>query len=107
MISLRLEWLAAEAGLWTGGLLGPTWPRVEGEAPMFVLAISVAVVALVLAVLFFAVVAGIRQAHPTDLALQRPTCLAAFAGWVLGLYVRRVEPAPRADAAAGRDRAMP
>jgi energy-converting hydrogenase Eha subunit F len=71
---------------------------------MTVLAVSVAVMALVLAVLFTAVVAGIRQAHPTDLSLQRPALLEALARRVLGLYVRRGVPVQRpADSDADYD----
>ena len=55
-------------------------------------AVIVLVTALILAFLFLGVVVGIRQVHPTDLALQPPTCLATFAARVLGLYVRRGVP---------------
>ena len=55
---------------------------------MFVLVID-AVIATALAALLVGITVGMRQAHPTDLALQRPTLLAAFARRVLGLYVRR------------------
>lgn len=55
---------------------------------MFVIAIA-GFIALVLTALYIAVILGMRQAHPTDLSLQRPTLLAALACRVLGLYVRR------------------
>jgi hypothetical protein len=62
--------------------------------------------ALVFTVLFFLVVVGIHQAHPTDLGLPGSTFLAAMTGRVLGLYVRRgepPEPALLADPSAERD----
>jgi len=75
---------------------------------MLVLAIP-AVIALVtaalLAVLFIGVVVGIRQAHPTDLALAGSTLLAAIAARVLGLYVRRREPVLLADPSDDLERA--
>jgi hypothetical protein len=67
---------------------------------MIVLATSVIVTAVVLAILFIAVVVGIRQEHPTDLSLQRPTCLASLAGRVVGLHVRRGVLVQQADPAA-------
>jgi hypothetical protein len=48
-----------------------------------------AVVAATLVVLFIGITVGLRQAHPTDLALQPPTLLAVLARRVVGLYVRK------------------
>ncbi len=70
--------------------------------PMFVLAVA-AVIALVFGVFLIAVVVGICQAHPTDLAVQRPTFPEALTRRVLGLYVRRDKPQPRTDSAVGCD----
>jgi hypothetical protein len=70
-----------------------------------ILAIIVLATAALLVVLFIAIVIGIRQAHPTDLALAGPTFLAAIAARVLGLYVRRREPESLADPSTDRDRA--
>jgi hypothetical protein len=59
---------------------------------MFVLAIpvlSALVLAIFVLLVFIAIVIGLHQAHPRDLALQRPTCLAALARRVVGLHVRR------------------
>ena len=72
--------------------------------PMFVLAMA-AVIALVFGVLLIAVVIGICQAHPTDLALQRPKYLEALTRRVLGLSVRRNKPQPLADSAVDCERA--
>lgn len=70
---------------------------------MIVLAILVIAVALVLAVLFIAVVVGTRQEHPTDLALQPPSSPAALARRVLALHVRRDESKQHSNSAADRD----
>jgi hypothetical protein len=60
---------------------------------MFAVAIvSGIAIAVIVLFVFIAVVVGARQAHPTDLALQRPTRTAAVARHVLGLSVRRDEP---------------
>lgn len=55
---------------------------------MLVLAID-AVVAAARTALFIGITVGMRQVHPTDLALQPPTLLAVIACRVVGLYVRR------------------
>lgn len=65
---------------------------------MFALVIS-AGIALVFTVLLTAIVIGARQEHPTKLALQGPTNLAALARQVLGLHVRRAEHVQRAGSA--------
>jgi len=68
---------------------------------MFVLAILLlSALALAVFFVFIAIVVGLRHAHPTDLALQRPTCFAALASQVVGLHVRRAEPVQRAESAA-------
>ena len=74
---------------------------------MFVLAV-ILLSALPLAIffVFMAVVIGLRQAHPTDLALQRPTRLAALASRVVGLHVRRAEPEQWAELAADYHQAL-
>ncbi len=59
---------------------------------MFVMVVITAVIAPVLALLLIAVVVGARHEHPTDLATQGLTVLAAFVRQVLGLYVRRASP---------------
>jgi len=55
--------------------------------------VIVAGIAIAVAVLlvFIAAVIGLRHAHPTDLALQRPTRCAALASHVVGLHVRRAD----------------
>ena len=63
--------------------------------------VMLAVITLVSAAFLIAVVVGMRQEHPTDLALQGPTHLAALTRRVLGLYVRRAEPVQRADSTIG------
>ena len=74
---------------------------------MFVLAVLLSS-ALALAVFFafIAVVVGLRHAHPTDLALQRPTRSAVLASRVVGLHVRRAEPEQRAELAADYRQAL-
>ena len=67
---------------------------------MFVLAVLLSALALAVFFVFLAIVIGLRHAHPTDLALQRPTRLAALATRVVGLHVRRAEPQQRAGLAA-------
>jgi hypothetical protein len=71
---------------------------------MVILAI-LAFITLVISVFFIAVVLGLRQVHPTDLALQRSTRLAALASGVVGLHVRRGEPM-QTKSAAECDRAV-
>jgi hypothetical protein len=74
---------------------------------MFVLAVLLlSALALAVFFVFIAVVIGLRHAHPTDLALQRPTCFAALASRVVGLHVRRAEPEQRAGLAAGYGQAL-
>jgi hypothetical protein len=63
--------------------------------------VMLAVITVVSAVFLIAVVVGMRQEHPTDLALQGPTHLAARTRLVLGLYVRRAEPVQHADSTVG------
>jgi hypothetical protein len=63
--------------------------------------VMLAVITLVSAAFLITVVVGMRHEHPTDLALQGPTHLAALTRRVLGLYVRRAEPVQRADSAIG------
>ena len=58
---------------------------------------------VILAILAFML--GLRQVHPTDLALQRSTRLAALASGVVGLHVRRGEPM-QTKSAAECDRAV-
>ena len=74
---------------------------------MFVLAVLL-LSALPLAIffVFIAVVIGLRHAHPTNLALQRPTRSAALASRVVGLHVRRAEPEQRAELAADYRQAL-
>ena len=74
---------------------------------MFVLAVLfLSALALVAFFVFIAVVIGLRHAHPTDLALQRPTRLAALASRVVGLHVRRAEPEQWAGLAADYGQAL-
>ena len=73
---------------------------------MFVLAVLLSALALAVFFVFIAIVIGLRQAHPTDLALQRPTRFAALASRVVGLHVRRAEPEQRAGLAAGHGQAL-
>jgi len=73
---------------------------------MFVLAVLLSALALAVFFVFIAVVVGLRHAHPTDLALQRPTCFAALASRVVGLHVRRAEPEQRAELAADYRQAL-
>ena len=73
---------------------------------MFVLAVLLSALALAVFFVFIAVVIGLRHAHPTDLALQRPTRFAALASRVVGLHVRRAEPGQRAELAAGYRQAL-
>jgi hypothetical protein len=74
---------------------------------MFFLAILLlSALALAVFFVFIAVVIGLRHAHPTDLALQRPTCFAALASQVVGLHVRRAEPGQRAGWAASYGQAL-
>ena len=67
---------------------------------MFVLAVLLSALALAVFFVFLAIVIGLRHAHPTNLALQRPTRSAALASRVVGLHVRRAEPEQRAELAA-------
>jgi len=67
---------------------------------MFIL-VMLAVITVASAVFLIAIVVGMRQEHPTDLASHGPTCLAILARLVLGLAVRRPEPAQHADSAVG------
>ena len=73
---------------------------------MFVLAVLLSALALAVFFVFIAIVIGLRHAHPTDLALQRPTRLAALATRVVGLHVRRAEPERRAGLAADYGQAL-
>ena len=73
---------------------------------MFVLAVLLSALALTVFFVFIAVVIGLRHAHPTDLALQRPTRLAALASRVVGLHVRRAEPGQWAGLAADYGQAL-
>ena len=73
---------------------------------MFVLAVLLSALALAVFFVFIAVVIGLRHAHPTDLALQRPTHFAVLASRVVGLHVRRAEPEQRADLAADYHQAL-
>jgi hypothetical protein len=74
---------------------------------MFVLAVLLlSALALAVFLVFIAVVIGLRHAHPTDLALQRPTRSAALASRVVGLHVHRAEPGQRAELAAGHGQAL-
>ena len=73
---------------------------------MFVLAVLLSALALTVFFVFIAVVIGLRHAHPTDLALQRPTRSAALASRVVGLHVRRAEPEQRAELAADYQQAL-
>ena len=73
---------------------------------MFVLAVLLSALALAVFFVFIAIVIGLRHAHPTDLALQRSTCFAALASRVVGLHVRRAEPAQRAELAADYRQAL-
>ena len=74
---------------------------------MFVLAaLLLSALALTVFFVFIAVVIGLRHAHPTDLALQRPTHFAALASRVVGLHVRRAEPEQRAELAADYRQAL-
>ena len=61
-------------------------------------AIVALVSAVVLGVLFAAIVVGAKEPHPTDLSMQRPARSAALARWALALHVQRG--APRADSVA-------
>jgi len=58
---------------------------------MIILA-TLALITVMIAVFFIAIVIGLHQAHPTDLTVQRATSLAALAARVVGLHVRRGEP---------------
>ena len=73
---------------------------------MFVLAVLLSALALAVFFVFIAIVIGLRHAHPTDLALQRPTRSAALASRVVGLHVRRAEPEQRAELAADYHQAL-
>ena len=73
---------------------------------MFVLAVLLSALALAVFFAFIAIVIGLRHAHPTDLALQRPTRSAALASRVVGLHVRRAEPEQRAELAADYRQAL-
>ena len=73
---------------------------------MFVLAVLLSALALTVFFVFIAVVIGLRHAHPTDLALQRPTRSAALASRVVGLHVRRAEPGQWAESAADYRQAL-
>jgi hypothetical protein len=73
---------------------------------MFVLAVLLSALALTVFFVFIAVVIGLRHAHPTDLALQRPTRSAALASRVVGLHVRRAGPGQRAELAADYRQAL-
>jgi hypothetical protein len=75
---------------------------------MIVLAAVAVVITFVLAIVFLiAIVIGIRQAHPTDLALRPRTHLEARTRRVVGLYVRKGAVEPPAGTAAERDRVAP
>jgi hypothetical protein len=63
--------------------------------------VMLTVIALVSAASLIAVVVGMRQEHPTDLALRGPTRLAVLTRLVLGLYVRRAETVQHADSTVG------
>ena len=63
--------------------------------------VMLAVITVVSAVFLIAIVVGMRQEHPTDLALHGPTYLATLTRLVLGLYVRRAEPVQHADSTIG------
>ena len=67
--------------------------------------IAALVLSGVVLALFFAIVVGLRLAHPTDLAIQRQSCLARLASRTVGLHVRRPEP-PREAPADDRDWAV-
>ena len=73
---------------------------------MFVLAVLLSALALAVFFVFLAIVIGLRHAHPTDLALQRPTRSAALASRVVGLHVRRAEPEQQAELAADYRQAL-
>ena len=74
---------------------------------MFVLAVLLlSALALAVFFVFIAIVIGLRHAHPMDLALQRPTRLAALATRVVGLHVRRAEPEQWAGLAADYGQAL-
>ena len=74
---------------------------------MFVLAVLLSSgLALAVFFVFLAIVIGLRHAHPTNLALQRPTRSAALASRVVGLHVRRAEPEQRAGLAADYRQAL-
>jgi len=73
---------------------------------MFVLAVLLSALALAVFFVFLAIVIGLRHAHPTNLALQRPTRSAARASRVVGLHVRRAEPEQRAELAADYRQAL-
>jgi len=73
---------------------------------MFVLAVLLSALALAVFFVFLAIVIGLRHAHPTNLALQRPTRSAALASRVVGLHVRRAEPEQRAELAADYRQAL-
>jgi len=72
---------------------------------MIFLTLSI-VSALAFAVLchFIAVVVGVRQAHPTDLALPPRTYLEALTRRILGLSVRRDGHEPQAGSTTGSHR---
>lgn len=59
------------------------------------------VITLVSAASLITIVVGMRQEHPTDLALHGPTRLAILTRLVLGLYVRRAQTVQHADSAIG------
>ena len=59
---------------------------------LFVLVLTALLLAIFAFFIFVAVVIGLHQAHPTDLALQRPGHHAALARRVVGLHVRRSRP---------------
>ena len=73
---------------------------------MFVLAVLLSALALAVFFVFLAIVIGLRHAHPTNLALQRPTRSAALASRVVGLHVRRAQPEQRAELAADYHQAL-
>lgn len=68
---------------------------------LFFTLVMLAVITAASAVFLTIIIVGMRQEHPTTLAVRGPTCLATLVRLVLGLYVRRAEPVQHASPTSG------
>jgi hypothetical protein len=68
---------------------------------LFFTLVMLAVITAASAVFLTIIIVGMRQEHPTTLAVRGPTCLATLVRLVLGLYVRKAEPMQHAGPTSG------